>query len=367
MSYDGNNPDYDSIDLEPLSSPPINPVSGTVFYSNVSGLIGYDGSSWGKLDVASLPELNDVDLSGGATAGDILTYDGSNWIASGVVPDNLSDLDDVSGSPTSGQYLGYNGSIWTPQTLTPGPSSIGGLDDVNIDGISNGDYLVYNSASGEFLATSPSLTLDDLTDVTITSPATDSALQYNGSIWIDSAATVGQGDSFLTLETDIDETAGYISGITVSGSLNSHNNWFFIATDIQNESVRNVHFRFANAGTDRITLYDNSFRRRATTSASDGNSATSNDNGVDCGGFASWASNTRGMIMGWLTRWSDSVNGKWMGRIITQVGGGLYYTENVFNWDADETIDSFRLYSNASSNATENGRIKGRVRLYRIG
>ena len=52
---------------------------------------------------------------------------------------------------------------------------------------------VANSGSYNDLSDKPTLTtnLDGLTDVTITSPATDQVLKYNGSSWVNGAAPAG--------------------------------------------------------------------------------------------------------------------------------------------------------------------------------
>lgn len=366
MSYEGPSPFFDSIGLSGVSSPPSSPTSGVIIYHTTSGLVGHDGSEWKKLDIGTLSGLLDVNVAG-AVLNDALMYNGSEWIPSGGFPQSWDELSDTSGTPSSGQYIAYNGSFYVPSGITLGPTSISGLDDVSISGLSNGDYLVYNSGTSSFENTSPSVALDDLTDVTLTSPATNSMLQYNGSVWIDSSDTIPGGDSNLILEFDNDATGGYISGVKASGDLNSHNSWFFVFTEATLETAsRMIQFRFADGGTDRSTLYDNSYRRRTVTSSADSNAATSNDSAVDCGGGVAWSATYRGLIYGYLNRYNDGSNGLWSGRIITHVSVGTYITETIFNWDADQTIDSIKLYSTTTGSTTESGRLKGRLRLYKV-
>ena len=86
--------------------------------------------------------------------------------------DSLADVDTTTATPSIGEHLEWDGSNWVPGTAG------GGATD-----------------------------LDGLSDVTITSPATDALLQYNGSQWIDQVNLI------------LDSTAAaYLGGTAVNGS-----------------------------------------------------------------------------------------------------------------------------------------------------
>jgi hypothetical protein len=163
-------------------------------------LIYYDGADWNRLargadntflrstatsvawETPPISDLSDVDLSG-AAAGAVIYFDGSNWI----------DL----ALGTSGQVLQAGASAPAWATLS---TALNDLTDVTITGIeAGGDVLYYTGtawdrlakgADGDVLtATATSVNwetpatyataLNDLTDVTISSPATGDYLRYN--------------------------------------------------------------------------------------------------------------------------------------------------------------------------------------------
>jgi len=74
-------------------------------------------------------------------------------------------------------------------------SSVSAHTDVNITGVSDGDVLTFNSAQGRFNAVAPtggSVALDDLTDVTNSSPTAGMSLVYDGSGWVQATTPVSQ-------------------------------------------------------------------------------------------------------------------------------------------------------------------------------
>jgi hypothetical protein len=67
--------------------------------------------------------------------------------------------------------------------IIQGGATLSGPILFDLDGLTNGKTLIWQN--DRFEAGIPSLNLDDLADVTITSPSTNSLLRYNGTTWID--------------------------------------------------------------------------------------------------------------------------------------------------------------------------------------
>jgi hypothetical protein len=173
-----------------------------------------------------LSELSDVTISGASTD-QVLKFDGTKWInaaapggggGSGTVTSVALSMPSqfaVSGSPvtTSGTltaswnsqsancvFAGPNGTSGAPtfrtlvaadipshtqvwSTITATPTTISGY------GISN----AYTKSEVDSKDGAQNQ-LSEMTDVTITSPATDQILKYDGTKWINSSGSVGGGD-----------------------------------------------------------------------------------------------------------------------------------------------------------------------------
>lgn len=107
----------------------------------------------------------------------------------------LSDVDTASVPPTTGQSLIWNGTVWVPGI----PSmALKNLTDV-FDSLapSDNDVLYYQNSSG--LWKSIQLTLNFLSDVTLTGTATGQIIKYNGSVFVNV-------DNTLALLSDVDLT-----------------------------------------------------------------------------------------------------------------------------------------------------------------
>jgi len=104
---------------------------------------------------------------------------------------NLAALGDVaSTAPANGQALVWNGTTWTPGTITSGVSKIIAGANVTISPTNGlGDVTINSSSSAT--------TLDQLTDVAISSPTSGQVLQYNGAAWVNATNSGGGvSDSF---------------------------------------------------------------------------------------------------------------------------------------------------------------------------
>ncbi len=100
-----------------------------------------------------------------------------------------TDFDIAQGTPVTGAQLGQ-------------------LADVDVDGVSNGQLIAYNSMSGNWEAADDatgSNTLTGLTDTSITTPANREALIYDGGNWVNdniSKSDVGLGNVDNTSDGD---------------------------------------------------------------------------------------------------------------------------------------------------------------------
>lgn len=149
----------------------------------------------------------------------------------------LFDLKDVDQSLVpleSGQVLTWDGTKWTNLYVRQvsaisgggggGSSTLGGLSDVSVDGVTDGQFIQYDSASSEWQAVTVSpgsgaTELDQLTDVTI-DPALlekDFGLVYDGGEWVVGSPPVlieGHNQSGATISKG---TPVYVAGTHNSG------------------------------------------------------------------------------------------------------------------------------------------------------
>lgn len=227
-------------------------------YPSSGDVLTFDGERWvpqapGGGDVSELGDLSDVNIYY-PTDGEVLTYQNGEWVnSSGSNVSSLDDLSDVNiSSAQSGQVLKYNGTDWVNATegdlsnyytksetdtlldakadISDVPNAIQDLDNVTISGASNGQVLKYDGtdwvnanestgstvtvtqiqSTGTKIATigvdgvntdlyspngggTPSA-LNDLTDVTITTPTNGQVLTYTNGDWVNSNATGGVTD-----------------------------------------------------------------------------------------------------------------------------------------------------------------------------
>jgi hypothetical protein len=110
----------------------------------------------------------------------------------------LGDLADVViTSPTNAQVLSFNATTnrWVNAVLIIPPEPLDWLTDVIVTAPTNGQGLVYSSSAGKWVNGAVATTLSALGDCTITAPAIGQVLTWNGTKWVNSAATGGGGGS----------------------------------------------------------------------------------------------------------------------------------------------------------------------------
>ena len=176
-----------------------------------------------------LSELADVDIDA-ATNGQVLTLDGGVWTAKTVSAGgaaNLNGLSDVSAaSPSEGQYLIYNSTSkkWEAKTVAAaGVPSLGGLTnvDASADAVATGAILYKDGDNWK----GKSFSLNDLSDVTASSPSDGYFLQYNSasSKWLAKSVTIPEPYILKSQGPTINPSEyGKSLGLDASG------NWTFI-------------------------------------------------------------------------------------------------------------------------------------------
>jgi hypothetical protein len=151
------------------------------------------------------PTLTDLILVGDPATG--YSYKATLSVISAFVGNNIqfSSLGGISlTNPTNGQVLTYNGTNWVNQTPAAAPvTSVFGRTGVVV--ATEGDY-----------------SLDQLGDVTLTSPTNGQVLSYNGTAWVNSSSA-GGGISSLngltaTTQTFATDTSGTDFAITSTTS-----------------------------------------------------------------------------------------------------------------------------------------------------
>jgi len=162
----------------------------------------------------SIGELSDVDTTGpnAPATGEHLGWNGTIWIPVATVTaiNELSDVDTTGpNAPSTGDHLEWNGSTWVPSTATAATAFLG-LTDTPADYTAAGTFFVRVNAGAtalEFVA-DPGYTvaghthveaditdlqayllninsesIDELSDVTITSVASGELLTFTGTVW----------------------------------------------------------------------------------------------------------------------------------------------------------------------------------------
>lgn len=156
---------------------PASPAGVTVLPTISAGtLLGNSTSSTGPAAEATLSDL--IDQAIGDTRGGILHRGSAGWEL--LSPGSSGTVLTANGADADLSYVSGGGSV----------STLDDLSDVAISSPADGEALVYNSGTGQWENTVVSggggggaVALDDLTDVTTSGATSGSVLGYDGSTW----------------------------------------------------------------------------------------------------------------------------------------------------------------------------------------
>jgi len=225
--------------ISDITGESLNDLSDVTITAAANGeVLKYNGSAWVDASVAyseitGTPSLATVattgaysDLTGSPT--NVSTFTNDSGYLTDITGESINDLSDVTiTTATNGQVLSYNGSAWVNSAASSG--SLAGLSDTTITAPATGEVLKYNGSAwvdasvaysevtgtptnvstftndSGYLTAITGESIDDLSDVTITTPANGQVLSYNGSAWVNSASAGGA--SALDDLTDVTITA----------------------------------------------------------------------------------------------------------------------------------------------------------------
>lgn len=146
-------------------------ITGTTITANT----GFTGNVTGNVSGNAGTVTNGVYTAGDQTIGGTKTFSST---ITGSISGNAGTV--TNGVVTTGSYA--NPSFITSLAETKVlPSQTG----------NSGKYLTTNGTSSSWVTITANPALDDLSDVTITTPATDQVLKYNGTAWVNGAAPAG--------------------------------------------------------------------------------------------------------------------------------------------------------------------------------
>lgn len=202
---------------------------GAIAHSHSDGAMYFaHGGSWNKLaNDSQLASYQTISGLNGAidshlnqsnpTAGYVLSWNGTDyaWVDNAGYTDSDVDTHLNTSTASSGQILTWNGTDY--DWVTAAASGIA-LTDLSVTTAAAGTAsLSYNNTNGVFTYTPPDLTsyltditnenLEDLSNVTLTSPTNGQVLQYNGTTWVNAANSGGIALTDLSVTTNSAGTA----------------------------------------------------------------------------------------------------------------------------------------------------------------
>lgn len=228
------------------------------------------------------PSLSDLMLVGDPSTG--YSYKATLSVLSTFIGSNIqfSSLGGVSiTSPSSGQYLTFNGTNWVNSTLSTstwdtaynrslvsagvsgtttktltltkqdGSTLTASWSDLNTDAVTS----VFGR-TGAVVATEGDYNLDQLGDVTITSPSNGQVLSYNGTAWVNSSSAGGGITSLngLTASTQTFATGTSGTDFAISSTTSTHTFNLPTASATNRGALSSADWTTFNSKQDAITL-----------------------------------------------------------------------------------------------------------------
>jgi len=193
---------------------PADPEVGSLWYDSTTlELFIYFGTAWVALipdaGAEELSDLSDIDISS-PTTGQVLKYDGAVWVngtdSAGTTISSIDDINDVTiTSAASGQFLKWNGTAWVNDAIDLGTDTTGNYMSAVTAG--TGISVTHTPGEGSSAAIALNATLDNLSDVTITSPTNGQILKWNGTAWINDTDAGGSAINSLDDVADVTITS----------------------------------------------------------------------------------------------------------------------------------------------------------------
>jgi len=139
----------------------------------------------------------------------------TNGIDWGVPTSAIDDITDVTiTSVASGQFLKYNGSAWVNDAVDLGTDTTGNYM-VNVAS-GTGISVAHTQSEGSTATVSLDATIDNLSDVTITSAVSNQVLLYNGSAWVNTSNPTVAGNLTVTGNLTVSGTTTTVNSETLT-------------------------------------------------------------------------------------------------------------------------------------------------------
>jgi hypothetical protein len=150
------------------------------------------------LDFPSSPTVGQEYASGNR----IWRWNGTTWVvgSSNLYASSLDDIGDVDlTGVTSGEFLKYDGTDWVADAV-PTINTLNDVGDVDTTGASSGEFLKWDGTNWVADSIPTINALDDVGNVSAATPASGDFLRYDGSNWSNDAINsddVGEGSTNL--------------------------------------------------------------------------------------------------------------------------------------------------------------------------
>ena len=139
----------------------------------------------------------------------------TNGIDWGVPASAIDDITDVTiTSAASGQFLKYNGSAWVNDAIDLGTDTTGNYM-VNVAS-GTGISVAHTESEGSTATVSLNATIDNLSDVTITSAVANQLLSYNGSAWVNTSNPTVAGNVTISGNLTVSGTTTTVNSETLT-------------------------------------------------------------------------------------------------------------------------------------------------------
>lgn len=139
----------------------------------------------------------------------------TNGIDWGVPTSAIDDITDVTiTSVTSGEFLKYNGSAWVNDAVDLGTDTTGNYM-VNVAS-GTGISVAHTQSEGSTATVSLDATIDNLSDVTVTSAVANQLLSYNGSAWVNTSNPTVAGNVTISGNLTVSGTTTTVNSETLT-------------------------------------------------------------------------------------------------------------------------------------------------------